>query len=86
MITKQCNINYDYQKIMTSIQNINLVSYKNICKNCQNYIPINDDRIPIHFTCKRFYELVDFPKAINEICIYVDDKNNVSCMSFIEKE
>lgn len=80
------NSKNEYLSISSSIHNIEKLQESNICDKCKYYIPINDDRIPPHFCCQRFYELIQLPKAINEIYIRFDEEYNMSCMSFIEKE
>lgn len=75
-----------YPALNKSIRNIDDLFECGICEKCYNYIPLQDDRIPIHFNCQRFYEFMDLPNAINEIHTFYDENNNLNCMSFIERK
>ncbi len=44
------------------------------CFSCSNYVNIDDERLPKHFKCKRFFELIEFPNSINSIYFDEDSK------------
>ena len=73
-------------KLSELIGNVTGMVENGLCYKCDNYIPIQDDRIPPHFHCKKFYDYMDFPKAINEVHVYEDENHNLKCMSFISTE